>query len=546
MAKKATKKRTMPAKTTKKKTNVGLRASRFSPLSFKFGLSKRKKLNRRSLAVVVLLLAAVGGFLIYHSFASTAELEPRTSEAVAADNNLAAEAEVDDVVLSSRAAPAGLKLSRNDANAMIKDVNKLRQANGENPYVYSACMTGIAQYWASYYATWGAIHNNHLKSMINSNCSAHFHFGKEVLVDAASEQSAFNAIANIKPVSGQGCGTKRILLDGRNIKGSCDNANQQLGYAGIGAYRKGNRVFMVLDFASCYPKDSCNNLPIVVGKGSLYPNQLMLGQQLSRGQSITAGTGYRATLSAKDGTFKIVNAKGVQTWPKQPIGKGATRVLFGRDGNFTVNLRPFPLISGTLDKGATHVKITNSGELLIKDAADKPVWSWQRGLLKRDSCVNPFKGQNWELNRIDQGVDYFPNGDQAVVAPCDGVITSTNGSGWPGGVYINFKLTSAPAGHSELIGKCIFIAEYLKNVAPANPDKEYKAGSVIAVADGGHRSTEWGWSSGITTPATPAPPGASHDIPTEGGKAFDRFMALLGGYNHGLGAGPLYAGNSCP
>ncbi len=72
MAKKSTKKSMPPAKTSKKKkTNVGLKASRFSPLSLRFGLSKRKKVNKGMLAGIILLLAVIGGYVIYSSQAAT-------------------------------------------------------------------------------------------------------------------------------------------------------------------------------------------------------------------------------------------------------------------------------------------------------------------------------------------------------------------------------------------------------------------------------------------------------------------------------------------
>lgn len=154
-------------------------------------------------------------------------------------------------------------------------------------------------------------------------------------------------------------------------------------------------------------------------------------------------------------------------------------------------------------------------------------------------CINPFTDPGWALNRIDQGVDYDPATALPVKAICDGQITSTIGtlgSGWPGGVYMNIKISTP----GQFQGKCYFVAEHLTNYLPAGTN--VVAGQTIATALPGSPNTEWGWSQGVQTPATQG----SEGVATEGGKAFDRFIASLGGPNHNLGAGPLYAGATCP
>lgn len=152
-------------------------------------------------------------------------------------------------------------------------------------------------------------------------------------------------------------------------------------------------------------------------------------------------------------------------------------------------------------------------------------------------CVNPFTDPRWSVTRTDEGVDYdTPSGvSLPVYAICDGTITSTIGTlgkGWPGGVYINYKLTSGP-----FTGKCIYTAEQLTNVLPVGTN--VKAGQQIALAQGG---TEWGWSQGVQTPASQG----AESVATEGGKAFARFIKSLGGrIRDDPGPGPLYAGVSC-
>ena len=136
------------------------------------------------------------------------------------------------------------------------------------------------------------------------------------------------------------------------------------------------------------------------------------------------------------------------------------------------------------------------------------------------------------------GVDYIPAQPLPVKAICDGDILSTDGGKWPGGVYIELKLTSGP-----LVGKCVFIAEHLTNmIAPGH----VTAGQTIATALPGYPWTEWGWSQGHRTPSVPYN-GAADGTPMPGGKSFARFLRSLGASTQeDPGPGPLYEGASCP
>ncbi len=153
--------------------------------------------------------------------------------------------------------------------------------------------------------------------------------------------------------------------------------------------------------------------------------------------------------------------------------------------------------------------------------------------------VNPFSDPAWQLNRTDQGVDYLPSKTLPVLAIGDGKIIDTSGSGWPGGVFIYYQLTSGP-----LAGKCIYFAEHLTNYLSAGTT--IKAGQVIAQAQPGYPWIEIGWAQGPQTPSDPYN-GRKDGTPTDGGKSFARFLRSLGAQTRDdPGGGPLYYGKTCP
>jgi hypothetical protein len=138
--------------------------------------------------------------------------------------------------------------------------------------------------------------------------------------------------------------------------------------------------------------------------------------------------------------------------------------------------------------------------------------------------VNPFQHGSWAPSRIDQGVDWVPTVASPVVAIGDGVITySSTTSGWPGGGFITYRLTSGS--HAGLY---VYVAEHLVNLLPAGTT--ITAGQVIATALPGYPWTEWGWAS----PSGPEPApsarynGAPDGTPTPGGRAFARFLIEIG------------------
>jgi hypothetical protein len=111
-----------------------------------------------------------------------------------------------------------------------------------------------------------------------------------------------------------------------------------------------------------------------------------------------------------------------------------------------------------------------------------------------------------------------------VVAIGDGVVTySSMRSGWPGGGFITYRLSSGS--HAGLY---IYVAEHLTNLLPVGT--RVTAGQVIATALPGYPWTEWGWAS--SSGPSPAPSaqyrGATNGSSTPGGKAFARFLKGLG------------------
>jgi hypothetical protein len=94
---------------------------------------------------------------------------------------------------------------------------------------------------------------------------------------------------------------------------------------------------------------------------------------------------------------------------------------------------------------------------------------------------NPFRNAVLVPNRIDQGVDYTGTGPFYPVG--DGVITSTTNSGWPGGGFVCYQLTSG-----SYAGKYIYVAENV--TATVQVGAKVTNGQIIGLIHGG---LETGW-----------------------------------------------------
>jgi murein DD-endopeptidase MepM/ murein hydrolase activator NlpD len=131
----------------------------------------------------------------------------------------------------------------------------------------------------------------------------------------------------------------------------------------------------------------------------------------------------------------------------------------------------------------------------------------------------------WTPSRTDQGVDWNAVRPNPVVAIGDGIVTysQTEGTGWPGGAFIAYGLTSG-----DHAGLYIYVAESLTNLVPVGT--VVKAGQQIATAIPGGPETEWGYAASPGTTSSPATPynGAPDGTQTSGGRAFARFLIELG------------------
>ena len=130
--------------------------------------------------------------------------------------------------------------------------------------------------------------------------------------------------------------------------------------------------------------------------------------------------------------------------------------------------------------------------------------------------------------RVDQGVDF--SGSGPVYAIGNGVVTDAlgSGSGWPGGGWITYRLTSGPAQ-----GLVVYVAE---DVTPdVQVGQTVSSGTVVANMFSGGDGIETGWAMGDGSsqePESQAPEaggiGAGGPFPTITGLNFDELLQALG------------------
>jgi len=140
--------------------------------------------------------------------------------------------------------------------------------------------------------------------------------------------------------------------------------------------------------------------------------------------------------------------------------------------------------------------------------------------------VNPLANASVRGERIDQGVDYAGSGTVGAIGP--GVVTKVvqSGSGWEGGGYVEYKLTSGPyAGHSVY---------YAEGVTPTvSVGQTLSAGQPVAtIISGFPTGMELGFAAGNGSEESYANVyggGYTEGSPTAAGKAFSDLVASLGG-----------------
>ena len=151
--------------------------------------------------------------------------------------------------------------------------------------------------------------------------------------------------------------------------------------------------------------------------------------------------------------------------------------------------------------------------------------------------VNPFRDAQEIPGRIDMGVDY--GGVGPILAIGDGVVIGNGGSGWPGGNYLLYRLTSG-----SLKGKYIFVAEHI--VPKVSAGDHISMGQVIAhfassARFGPSTGIEIGWgSSTLNRTLAAATTGYDEGDVTDAGKAFCRLLKHLGAKTVPVDDGPYY------
>lgn len=139
--------------------------------------------------------------------------------------------------------------------------------------------------------------------------------------------------------------------------------------------------------------------------------------------------------------------------------------------------------------------------------------------------VNPLANAQVRAERIDQGVDYAGTGSLGAIGA--GVVTQVvqTGSGWEGGGYVEYKLTSGP-----YAGRYVFYAE---GVAPTvHVGQTLAPGQQVAtLIPGASTGIEIGFAAGQGQRAYASVYGGgySEGDMTAAGVAFSQLIASLGG-----------------
>jgi hypothetical protein len=139
--------------------------------------------------------------------------------------------------------------------------------------------------------------------------------------------------------------------------------------------------------------------------------------------------------------------------------------------------------------------------------------------------VNPLANASVRAERIDQGVDYAGSGSLGAIGP--GVVTQVvpSGSGWEGGGYVEYQLTSGP-----YAGRYVYYAE---GVTPTvSVGQTLSAGQPVAsIIPGSPHGVEIGFGSGVgqSSYANQYGGGYSEGAATAAGVALSNLVASLGG-----------------
>ena len=154
------------------------------------------------------------------------------------------------------------------------------------------------------------------------------------------------------------------------------------------------------------------------------------------------------------------------------------------------------------------------------------------------SYANPLRGVvNLAPERIDQGVDY--GGSGPVYAIGDGQVESVYNPGWPGGVFIVYRLNSGPDA-----GKGVYVAENL--IPQVTVGQHVSANTVLATLQPTFPNMETGWADlsvvGITQAMAEGEAASSGDagsVSTSCGQSFNQLLVSMGAPGGILQAGSM-------
>lgn len=141
--------------------------------------------------------------------------------------------------------------------------------------------------------------------------------------------------------------------------------------------------------------------------------------------------------------------------------------------------------------------------------------------------ANPLRGvTNLLPERIDQGVDYTGSGP--VYAIGDGTVVNLYNAGWPGGVFIVYRLSDGPEA-----GWGVYVAEDLDPTVTVG--QQVTANTQIATMTNGSAGIETGWAdlsslgdSAAVRDHQAATTGDAGSVSTGCGQSFDQLLVGLG------------------
>jgi murein DD-endopeptidase MepM/ murein hydrolase activator NlpD len=210
-------------------------------------------------------------------------------------------------------------------------------------------------------------------------------------------------------------------------------------------------------------------------------------------------------------------------------GQDATGGLINTAGNASNQWAQIPTAQVTAARLAAVQRAAARRAAAARAAAEQRQAEQAQAAATAAAYANPLRNVSGLVpERVDQGVDF--SGSGPVYAIGDGVVTEAegSGSGWPGGGWITYRLTSGPAQ-----GLVVYVAE---DVTPeVQVGQTVTSSTVLANMFNGSDGIETGWAEGDGSseePESQAPEaggiGADGPFPTIVGLNFDELLQALG------------------